>query len=612
MIYAIALLNCLSLTEIANSQTITQLSFYSSISIFDMKYINNHLVVSQNGLLVFDVTNPSRIALVGQASFPDGVAHSIAAQGNYAYMAEGNNGLFAVYNISNFNAPHLTGSVSIPNASGGLVPHGNYVYITGIDSVFVVDVSNPSSPQVIKKVFMPQAGVAGGGAIRIDGHSLFIMTTSSLKVFDISNPANPVFTTSVAFSHYLEQGLSADTVNHRLFLPWITPVDPQFMGYDAYDVSNPSSPVFLFRDSTAGGSGGFGISAYSYTNNVVYLSEFGTVVAFDASSANHKFLTSFHGVAVANGIVAMDVKDSVFFDAKGGGIEVLKYTPPAGTCNDPVGMTTTNITGSSATFSWSAASGAASYNVRYRVVGTTTWITGTTATTSFNAAGLTANTNYEWQVQSACGGSGGNSSFTASLTFTTAAASGCNTPAGLNARNITRSSAVLSWTAVSGALKYNLQWKVASSGTWTTVPGLTTTSYNLTGLSSHTNYQFKVQAICSSGSSAYSNLASFRTSGFLGLSYIESSNTILNTVDFKLYPNPAGDILTFEFTGVSKGNVKVNVYNLSGQKVMNIVNPSVKGLNTFKLNTSKLGTGFYIFELENNEQRQHGKFLIVK
>jgi hypothetical protein len=41
---------------------------------------------------------------------------------------------------------------------------------------------------------------------------------------------------------------------------------------------------------------------------------------------------------------------------------------------------------------------------------------------------------------------------------------------------------------------------------------------------------------------------------------------------------------------------------------MNIVNPSVKGLNIFKLNTSKLGTGFYIFEVENNGQRQHQRF----
>ena len=85
-----------------------------------------------------------------------------------------------------------------------------------------------------------------------------------------------------------------------------------------------------------------------------------------------------------------------------------------------------------------------------------------------------------------------------------------------------------------------------------------------------------------------------------------------NTTDFRLYPNPAKDNLTIEFTGSSNGNVKVNVYNLSGQKVMNIVNPSVKGLNTFKLNTSKLGTGFYIFEMESNGEDNTGSFLIVR
>ncbi len=402
-----------------------------------------------------------------------------------------------------------------------------------------------------------------------------------------------------------------DTVNHRVFLPWITPVSPQYIGHDAYNMSAPSSPVFLFSDSTAFGSGDVGTSAYSYTNNVLFTNQFATMMAFDVSS-NHGFLTSFSGTDVANATVSIDVKSDVFYNARRGGIEVLRYTPPAGTCNAPTGMTTSNITSSSATFSWTAASGAASYNVRYRVVGNYSWTTSTSSTTSFNATGLSPNTNYEWQVQTVC--SGGSSSFSSSTTFTTSGTSGCNTPAGLNAGNITNSSAVLSWTAVSGALSYNLQWKKAYSSSWTTVSGLTTNSYNLTGLSSRTDYQFRVQAICSSGSGAYSSPASFKTSGSYSyrLSYIESSNTISNTIDFKLYQNPAGDNLTFEFTGVSNGNVKVNVYDLLGKKVMAIVNPSVKGLNIFKLNTSKLGTGFYIFEIENNGQRQHRKFLISR
>lgn len=85
-----------------------------------------------------------------------------------------------------------------------------------------------------------------------------------------------------------------------------------------------------------------------------------------------------------------------------------------------------------------------------------------------------------------------------------------------------------------------------------------------------------------------------------------------NITNVSLHPNPARDNLTVEFTGSSNDNVKVNVYNLSGQKVMNIENPSVKGLTIYNLNTNKLVSGFYIFEIENNGQRQHRKFLISR
>jgi hypothetical protein len=48
-------------------------------------------------------------------------------------------------------------------------------------------------------------------------------------------------------------------------------------------------------------------------------------------------------------------------------------------------------------------------------------------------------------------------------------------PIGLTSSSITTTSATVSWTAVSGAVTYNLQWKLSSSSTWTTVTGITTT-----------------------------------------------------------------------------------------------------------------------------------------
>lgn len=88
--------------------------------------------------------------------------------------------------------------------------------------------------------------------------------------------------------------------------------------------------------------------------------------------------------------------------------------------------------------------------------------------------------------------------------------SGCGTPSSLAAGSITTTTATLSWAAVSGALNYNLQYKLSSASTWTTV-NTTATSFALTGLSAGTAYQFQVQAVCASASGSYSAATNFTT-----------------------------------------------------------------------------------------------------
>src|ERR1019366_7230343 len=159
----------------------------------------------------------------------------------------------------------------------------------------------------------------------------------------------------------------------------------------------------------------------------------------------------------------------------------------------------------------------------------------------FNASGLTASTNYEWQVQTVC--SSGSSAFTASATFTTAAPP-CNVPASLASGSITASGASLTWGAVSGATSYSLEYKTTAGTTWTTVTGLTTASYNVTGLVACTSYQFAVLSVCGSGSSAYSTAASFTTIG-CALNYCTSkggsSYEYINKVTLGTINNTSGN-----------------------------------------------------------------------
>ena len=91
---------------------------------------------------------------------------------------------------------------------------------------------------------------------------------------------------------------------------------------------------------------------------------------------------------------------------------------------------------------------------------------------------------------------------------------GCDIPTGLNASNITRTSAVLSWDPVSGATGYHVSYQQINAGFWfeanTTDNSLTVGGYPV-GLKPHTTYHFMLYAVCGQTFSAYSSLLSFRT-----------------------------------------------------------------------------------------------------
>ncbi len=86
--------------------------------------------------------------------------------------------------------------------------------------------------------------------------------------------------------------------------------------------------------------------------------------------------------------------------------------------------------------------------------------------------------------------------------FTITAGSSCGTATGLSSSNITTSGATVSWTAVSGATSYAVDYKLNSTSTWTSFSTAQTgTSADLTGLSSGSLYDWRVTTNCASGSS---------------------------------------------------------------------------------------------------------------
>ena len=80
----------------------------------------------------------------------------------------------------------------------------------------------------------------------------------------------------------------------------------------------------------------------------------------------------------------------------------------------------------------------------------------------------------------------------------------CITPSGLNSTNITTNSATVSWSAVPGAVSYDVDLKAQSSSIWINEATATTsTSANLSGLNPSVIYEWRVRANCGSASSLY-------------------------------------------------------------------------------------------------------------
>jgi hypothetical protein len=175
---------------------------------------------------------------------------------------------------------------------------------------------------------------------------------------------------------------------------------------------------------------------------------------------------------------------------------------PSGTAGTPpTSLSTNNITSSSATLSWAPVSGATSYQAQYKLSSASTWTTASaTSATSITISGLTPGAAYMWAVKADC------SPYSSSVSFSTSGTTGCAVPTQLTSSGISQSGVTLSWSPVSGATGYTVQYKTSAATTWTTA-NATASSIAISGLAAGTNYVWQVKANCS----AYSTQASFTT-----------------------------------------------------------------------------------------------------
>src|SRR5262249_34662509 len=131
-------------------------------------------------------------------------------------------------------------------------------------------------------------------------------------------------------------------------------------------------------------------------------------------------------------------------------------------------------------------------------------------TPSFANTGLTASTTYFFRVQAV--DAAGSSGFSAQVSATTQAAVNCTTvpaaPTGVTGTAVSSSQINLSWNAVTPPANCTVTYTVFRSTTNGFTPGasnqvatgLSTTSFQNTGLTASTMYFFRVRAVDAAGS----------------------------------------------------------------------------------------------------------------
>jgi FtsP/CotA-like multicopper oxidase with cupredoxin domain len=181
----------------------------------------------------------------------------------------------------------------------------------------------------------------------------------------------------------------------------------------------------------------------------------------------------------------------------------------------PTGLTATPVSSTSVTLAWAAsAGGAATYTVQYSANNGASWTSLAPVTPAgTTVSGLTPATTYLFQV--VANNATGSSTPSGQVSATTPAATVApGVPACCTASSPTATSVVINWVApaTGPATSYNVQR--ATNATFTrglqTVLNVTATSVPFTGLNSNVVYYFRVQAVNSVGTSAYSAAFTFQ------------------------------------------------------------------------------------------------------
>ncbi|HZG01792.1 MAG TPA: fibronectin type III domain-containing protein, partial [Chitinophagales bacterium] len=265
--------------------------------------------------------------------------------------------------------------------------------------------------------------------------------------------------------------------------------------------------------------------------------------------------------------------DVTVTDANGCTATATSTITASGTCGTPA-FVNSQVTGTSATISWTSQPCAVKYRLRVKKIGSGggPWMTYfiNAPDTTFLISGLVPGGIYKYRLRAQCSPGGAVLSAWSAAAYFTAngGVDSCAAPSDAAFANVTATSADITWTPVTGAYGYRVRYRAVGTASWTTVVSNNgnSGSISLTDLQATTTYEFQVRTKCSIGPnvfSAFSPIGTF-TTPVMRVGENEPATVLL-------YPNPASGFVTLA-SKLRLESASLVVYNALGQAVLTMEN----------------------------------------
>ncbi|MNQ63700.1 Fibronectin type III domain protein [compost metagenome] len=171
------------------------------------------------------------------------------------------------------------------------------------------------------------------------------------------------------------------------------------------------------------------------------------------------------------------------------------------------------------------------------------------------------------------------------------------TPANIGNAGVYATGFYTSWNTVSNATSYEVQLNNAATG-WTTFGSSTTYYLWIPKQGTHTVYQFRVRAKNTTETSDWSApLTIDLQNGSAGADQADF------TKSFSMYPNPASDIVNFNFSNLNTSGIKITIYDSTG-----IVVDVLENVTSYPVH--RLRKGFYIVVATDGSFTESKKLLV--